>query len=51
MTRMTGIAIGHLAQDPELMDLSGQVHVVADLASRYGFTDIDGKQPVSLAAR
>ncbi len=28
-----------LAADPNIMDKSGKVYVVADLASEYGFTD------------
>ena len=40
-----GRAIAALANDPNLMQKSGQVLVAAALALEYGFTDIDGKQP------
>ena len=40
-----GRAVDALATDPELMSLSGQTLVAADLARRYGFADIDGKTP------
>ena len=47
----TGRAVHALANDPELMSLSGQTLVAADLARRYGFTDIDGKTPRPLTIR
>lgn len=40
-----GRAVAALATDPDLMQKSGKVLVVAALALEYGFTDIDGKQP------
>ena len=40
-----GRAIAALAADPEVLRWSGQVLVAADLAQRYGFTDVDGRQP------
>ena len=40
-----GRAVHALSTDPELLTLSGQILVAADLARRYGFTDIDGKTP------
>lgn len=40
-----GRTIAALANDPKLMQKSGQVLVAAALALEYGFTDIDGKQP------
>jgi len=40
-----GRAVAGLANDPHLMQKSGQVLVAAALALEYGFTDIDGKQP------
>ena len=43
-----GRAVAALAADPELMGKSGRVLVAADLATAYGFTDIDGAQPRSL---
>jgi NAD(P)-dependent dehydrogenase (short-subunit alcohol dehydrogenase family) len=40
-----GRAVAHLAGDPQVMQKSGEVMAVGDLAREYGFTDIDGKQP------
>lgn len=40
-----GRTIAALANDPNIMQKSGQVLVAAALALEYGFTDIDGKQP------
>jgi NAD(P)-dependent dehydrogenase (short-subunit alcohol dehydrogenase family) len=40
-----GRAVAHLAADPEIMEFSGGVLAVGDLAQRYGFTDVDGRQP------
>jgi len=40
-----GRAVHAISTDPELLTLSGQTLVAADLARRYGFTDIDGKTP------
>jgi NAD(P)-dependent dehydrogenase (short-subunit alcohol dehydrogenase family) len=42
-----GRAVAHLASDPDLMDSSGKVLTVGDLAQRYDFTDLDGRQPPS----
>lgn len=44
---LTGRAVAALAGDPDLLALSGRVHVVAELAARYGFTDVDGSVPRS----
>ncbi len=41
----TGRAVVALASDPAVMEKSGKVHVVADLAETYGFTDVDGTRP------
>lgn len=41
----SGRAVAALAADPDLLKLSGSVLVVAALAQRYGFTDIDGRSP------
>ena len=41
----TGRAVVALASDPEVLRHTGKVHVVADLAREYGFTDIDGSSP------
>lgn len=43
-----GRAVAALAADPRLLEKSGRVQVAADLALEYGFTDIDGRQPVPL---
>ncbi|KAI7845063.1 hypothetical protein COHA_001428 [Chlorella ohadii] len=40
-----GRAVAALAADPQVLQRSGQVLLVADLARGYGFTDIDGTQP------
>jgi NAD(P)-dependent dehydrogenase (short-subunit alcohol dehydrogenase family) len=43
----TGRVIVALFADPERMALSGQVHIVAELAQRYGVKDIDGAERAS----
>ena len=45
---LTGRAVAALAADPEALRWSGQALVVAELAARYGFADVDGKQPRAL---
>jgi dehydrogenase/reductase SDR family protein 1 len=47
----TGRAVAALAGDPMLMDRTGQVLVVAELALEYGFDDVDGKRPTSMRGR
>jgi NAD(P)-dependent dehydrogenase (short-subunit alcohol dehydrogenase family) len=42
--RYVGRAVAALAADPAVMQKSGAVHRVGDLAREYGFTDIDGRQ-------
>ena len=42
--RYIGRAVAALAGDPRVLEKSGRVHRVADLAREYGFTDIDGRQ-------
>jgi NAD(P)-dependent dehydrogenase (short-subunit alcohol dehydrogenase family) len=42
--RYLGRAVVALAADPEVGKVSGQVLRVADLAERYGFTDVDGRR-------
>ena len=42
--RYIGRAVAALAGDPRVLEKSGRVHLVADLAREYGFTDIDGRQ-------
>jgi NAD(P)-dependent dehydrogenase (short-subunit alcohol dehydrogenase family) len=41
-----GRAVAHLAADPALRELGGQVCSAGDLARKYGFTDVDGRQPL-----
>jgi NAD(P)-dependent dehydrogenase (short-subunit alcohol dehydrogenase family) len=41
--RYLGRAVVALAGDPDVQRKSGGVHLVADLAREYGFTDIDGR--------
>jgi NAD(P)-dependent dehydrogenase (short-subunit alcohol dehydrogenase family) len=38
-----GRAVAALAADPQVMEKTGKIHFVADLAKEYGFTDVDGK--------
>jgi NAD(P)-dependent dehydrogenase (short-subunit alcohol dehydrogenase family) len=45
-----GRAVTALAADSSIMQKSGKILVAAKLALEYGFTDIDGKQPVPLKA-
>ncbi len=40
-----GRAVVALAADPHILERSGQVLTVGDLARAYGFTDSDGRQP------
>jgi hypothetical protein len=46
--RFTGRGVVSLAADPKLHDKTGRVIPVVDLASEYGFKDIDGQQPGNL---
>ena len=46
----TGLVIDALYNDPELSALSGQALIGAELGTRYGIKDLDGKQPVSFRA-
>jgi dehydrogenase/reductase SDR family protein 1 len=48
--QFSGRAVAALASDPKRMAKTGQALVVAELALEYGFTDVDGSQPVSLRA-
>lgn len=45
--QFTGRVIAALFEDPDRMALSGQVHIVAELAGRYGVKDTNGAQPPS----
>lgn len=42
--RYLGRAVAALAADPRVLDKSGGVYRVGDLAREYGFTDVDGRQ-------
>lgn len=42
-----GRAVRALAEDKNIMDKSGQLFTVGDLAREYGFTDVDGRQPAA----
>lgn len=44
---LTGQVIWALYNDPELMELSGQTLIGAELAVKYGIQDEDGRQPPS----
>lgn len=44
----TGRAVIALATDLDVLRHTGAVHVVADLAREYGFTDLDGTTPRAL---
>jgi NAD(P)-dependent dehydrogenase (short-subunit alcohol dehydrogenase family) len=41
--RYLGRAVVALAADPDVREKAGAVHLVADLAREYGFTDVDGR--------
>lgn len=43
--RYLGRAVVALASDPQVLNRSGKVLRVGDLAKEYGFTDHDGRQP------
>lgn len=43
----TGHLLDAVWRDPELADLTGQSLIGAELATRYGITDVDGRQPPS----
>jgi NAD(P)-dependent dehydrogenase (short-subunit alcohol dehydrogenase family) len=44
-TQYIGRAVAALAADPEVMEKSGRILTVGDLAREYDFTDYDGRQP------
>ncbi|MGD9315692.1 MAG: SDR family oxidoreductase [Anaerolineae bacterium] len=44
-TQYIGRAVVSLAADPNVMEKSGRILTVGDLAREYGFTDYDGRQP------
>jgi NAD(P)-dependent dehydrogenase (short-subunit alcohol dehydrogenase family) len=41
--RYLGRAVAALAADPKVMEKTGRVHLVGELAREYGFTDVDGR--------
>jgi NAD(P)-dependent dehydrogenase (short-subunit alcohol dehydrogenase family) len=43
----TGHVIWQLFHDPNLADLSGQTVIGAEMAIKYGITDVEGRQPPS----
>lgn len=43
----TGLVIRALMDDPDLMSLSGDALIGAELGLKYHITDLDGKQPLS----
>ncbi|MCT7952236.1 SDR family NAD(P)-dependent oxidoreductase [Ancylothrix sp. C2] len=45
---LTGRVIAALAADPTVMDRTGKVQIVAELAQHYGLVDENGERPVSL---
>lgn len=45
---LTGRAIAALASDPNVMQYTGKMQIVAELAERYNLVDKDGNRPVSL---
>ncbi|NJM72300.1 MAG: SDR family NAD(P)-dependent oxidoreductase [Scytonema sp. RU_4_4] len=45
---LTGRVIAQLAGDPNVMRRTGHVHIVAELAQKYGVVDGNGEHPVSL---
>jgi NAD(P)-dependent dehydrogenase (short-subunit alcohol dehydrogenase family) len=42
-----GRAVRALAEDAGVLEKSGQLLTVGDLAREYGFTDVDGRQPAA----
>ncbi len=48
--QFTGRCIAALAMDSNAIRGTGEILITAELAEKYGFTDIDGKQPKSLRA-
>lgn len=46
----TGLLIDALYRDPDLLKLSGQALIGAELGERYGIEDTDGKKPISYRA-
>jgi NAD(P)-dependent dehydrogenase (short-subunit alcohol dehydrogenase family) len=42
-TEYLGRAVAALAADEKVLEKTGKIHFVADLAREYGFTDVDGR--------
>jgi hypothetical protein len=40
-----GMAVAHLAADPDVMKKTGRILNPSDLAKEYGFVDLDGRIP------
>ncbi len=47
----TGLVIDYLWRSPQRMQFSGQSLIGAEVGQRFGISDIDGKQPFSLAQK
>ncbi|QVK17093.1 SDR family NAD(P)-dependent oxidoreductase [Mycoplasmatota bacterium] len=47
-TEFIGLAVAALATDLNVMEKSGTKQIAAQIALDYGYTDIDGKQPIPL---
>jgi dehydrogenase/reductase SDR family protein 1 len=45
--QFTGRCVAALALDPKAIEDTGGILITAEVAQRYGFTDVDGKQPRS----
>ena len=45
---LTGRVIAKLASETNIIRRTGKVHIVAELAQKYGIVDRDGNLPVSL---
>ncbi|WP_409292897.1 hypothetical protein [Peribacillus sp. SCS-37] len=45
-TAYVGRAVVALASDTKVCNISGETKMVAELAKKYGFTDVDGTQPL-----
>ena len=41
-----GIVVAHLAAETNIMERTGKIINTADVARQYGFTDIDGNNPI-----
>ena len=41
-----GIVVAHLAAEANIMERTGKIIMTADVGNQYGFTDIDGNNPI-----